>query len=109
MKNYVQPGDSITIAAPANVTSGQGLLVGATFGVIAATALSGQLVTLQITGVFDLPKVAAQTPAVGALLYWDDTNKNVTTTSSGNTKIGVCCVVPGASDATIRVRLNGAF
>lgn len=33
MKNYVQRGDVITATAPANVTSGDGVLVGLLFGV----------------------------------------------------------------------------
>ena len=38
MKNFIQPGNTITLAAPAAVTSGSGLLVGAIFG-IAATLM----------------------------------------------------------------------
>jgi predicted RecA/RadA family phage recombinase len=109
MRNYVQIGDLIPITAPAAVVSGQGLLVGAMFGVCTKSAASGELVTLQTLGVVDLPKAATITPAQGALLYWDDTAKAVTSTVGSNTKIGVAVVVPAAGDATIRVRLNGAF
>jgi predicted RecA/RadA family phage recombinase len=109
MRNFVQSGNSISIPAPANVTGGQGLLVGVTFGVVGESALSGQLVALHLEGVYDLPKVAAQTPAVGAVLFWDNVAGNVTTTVGTNTRIGVCCAVPGAADPTIRVRLNGSF
>ena len=38
MKNYVQPGNTITLTAPYTVASGDGLLVGSIFG-IAAGAL----------------------------------------------------------------------
>ena len=41
MKNYVQPGNTITLTAPYAVTSGDGLLVGAIFGVAAGTAILG--------------------------------------------------------------------
>lgn len=109
MKNFIQPGDVIDITAGATLTSGQALLVTTMFGVVMEPAVSGQVVGLAVSGVFDLPKVAAQTPAVGATVYWDDTAKNVTTTVGSNTKIGVCVRVPGASDPTIRVRLNAAF
>ena len=33
MKNYVQPGNTITLTAPYAVASGDGLLVGAIFGI----------------------------------------------------------------------------
>lgn len=40
-------------------------------------------------GEFRLPIKDSDTPAVGALLYWDDTNKYLTTTASGNSKAAV--------------------
>lgn len=107
MKNYIQSGESLTLTAGGTLTSGQGLLVGTIFGVVAEAAVSGQLYTLVFQGVFDLPKAASVTPAVGAKVYWDDTNKNVTTTASGNTLIGVAAVAALAGDATVRVRLDG--
>jgi predicted RecA/RadA family phage recombinase len=92
MKNYVQSGESLTLTAGGTLTSGQGLLVGTVFGVVAEGVVSGQLYTLVLEGVFDLPKAASVTPAVGAKVYWDNTNGNVTTTSSGNSLIGVAVV-----------------
>ena len=44
MKNYVQPGKTITLAAPYAVAAGDGLLVGAIFGVATATAGNGEAV-----------------------------------------------------------------
>ena len=44
MKNFVQPGNTITLTAPYAVTSGDGLLVGAIFGVAAGTAAIGEAV-----------------------------------------------------------------
>ena len=43
MKNYVQPGNTITLTAPYAVASGDGLLVGSIFGIAAgaAAALGG--------------------------------------------------------------------
>jgi predicted RecA/RadA family phage recombinase len=38
MKNFVQPGNTITLTAPYAVASGDGLLVGYIFGVAAGTA-----------------------------------------------------------------------
>lgn len=107
MKNYVQEGDSLTLTAGANLTGGQGLLVGTLFGVVAETVLSGSLYTFAVKGVFDLPKAASVTPGVGAKVYWDDTAKNVTTTASANSLIGVAVVAAAAGDATVRVRMDG--
>ena len=111
MKNYVQPGNTITLTAPYAVTSGDGLLVGSIFGVAASTAASGDPVETALEGVYDLKKVASQAWAVGDKIYWDNTAKNTTKTLTSNTLIGVATdvVAGGATDLIGRVRLNGAF
>jgi len=57
MKNYVQEGNTITVAAPAIVTSGQLVVIGAINGVAAFDAASGADVEVTVEGVFELPKV----------------------------------------------------
>ena len=111
MKNYVQPGSTLTLTAPYAVTSGDGLLVGSIFGVAAGDAASGATVEAALTGVFDLTKIGSQAWTVGAKVYWDDTNKRCTTVATDNTLIGVAveAVAGGAGDTIGRVRLNGSF
>jgi predicted RecA/RadA family phage recombinase len=111
MKNYVQPGTTLTLTAPYAVTSGDGLLVGSIFGVAAGDATSGATVEAALTGVFDLTKIGSQAWTVGAKVYWDDTNKRCTTVATDNTLIGVAvdAVAGGAGDTIGRVRLNGSF
>ncbi len=112
MKTFVQEGDALEFVAPSGgATAGSGYLIGATFGVARTSAAAGSTFVMDLCGVYALPKAATITPGPGVLLYWDDTNKNVTTTSSGNTKIGVhsASVAAGASDATLPVRLNESF
>jgi predicted RecA/RadA family phage recombinase len=109
MQNWVQDGDIISLAAPYDVSAGGGALVGTQFGVAQGDALSGAAVLLVTRGVFDLTKVESQAWTVGAAIYWDNTNKYCTTTSSGNTLIGTCMVAvgSGAGETTGRVRLKG--
>ena len=111
MKNYVQPGTTLTLTAPYAVTSGDGLLVGSIFGVAAGDAASGATVEAALTGVFDITKIGSQAWTVGAKIYWDDTNKRCTTVATDNTLIGVAieAVAGGAGDTIGRVRLNGSF
>lgn len=60
MKNYIQEGRMITVAAPAGgVTSGDGVVIGSLFGVASKTAAAGETVTIATEGVFDLPKLAS--------------------------------------------------
>jgi len=111
MKNYVQPGKTITLTAPYVVASGDGLLVGSIFGVAAGTAALGEAVEVALVGVYDLKKVASQAWASGDKIYWDNAAKQTTKTLTSNTLIGVAteAVAGGATDLIGRVRLNGAF
>jgi len=107
MKNYVQSGDIVTVAAPYDVVSGAGALVGTLFGIAQTDAANTVVVALVTRGVFDLAKTSAQAWTVGAAIYWDDTNKVCTTTASGNTLVGKALVAAANPSATGRVRLNG--
>lgn len=111
MKNYIQPGNTLTLTAPYAVTSGDGLLVGSIFGIASGDAALGEPVETALTGVFDLTKVGSQAWAVGAKVYWDDTNKRTTSVATSNTLIGVAteAVAGGAGDTIGRVRLNASF
>ncbi len=109
MKNYVSSGATLTITAGANIASGAGVLAGAIFGVAAGDIANGAVGTINLTGVYDLPKVGSQAWTVGAKVYWDAANARCTTVASGNTLIGVAALAvgSGAGETTGRVRLNG--
>lgn len=109
MKNYKQDGEFVTVAAPYDVTSGDGALVGSLFGVATADATSGNDVVLATRGVVDIAKTSAQAWTVGARVYWDDTAKAVTTTATSNKLIGVAMAAAANPSATGSVRLNGSF
>ena len=109
MKNYVQKGESLTIAAPYDVLSGGGVKSGLIFGVASGDALSGADVDVVTLGVFDMPKVSADAFAIGAAVYWNDTTKLVTSTVTSNTKIGVAVKAAANPSATVNARLNGTF
>lgn len=109
MKNYIQAGENLTLPAPYNVSSGEGALVGAIFGVASVDALSGADVALVTEGVFTLPKEETDVIGVGDAVYWDDAAKNVTTTATDNTKIGAAVSAAGNPSSSVIVRLNGSF
>ena len=109
MKNFVQRGEIVTLAAPYDLASGAGLLVGAIFGVATSAALSGATVEVALCGVYELAKTSAQAWTVGAKVYWDDTAKVCTTVNTSNTLIGVAVAAAANPSATGLVRLNGSF
>lgn len=108
MRNFVQDGEVVTLTAPYAVASGGGAKIGALFAVAVGTVAEGAEGEFATVGVFDLPK-ATGAIAQGAKVYWDDTNRVVTGTASGNTLIGVAVRAAASGDAAARVRLNGSF
>lgn len=107
MKNYIQPGNVVTLTAPTGgVKSGDGILVGSLFGVAAYDAAEGAEFESSLVGVYALPK-ATGALAEGAKAYWDTTAKAVTGTASGNKLIGAVIRAAGSAEAIARVRLDG--
>ena len=106
MKNFVQDGDTLTLTAPAALNAGDGFLVGTIFAVASEAAANGAAVEGATEGVFDLPKATGAITA-GAKVYWDNTNKNVTTTATSNTLIGAATLAATSGAATVRVKITG--
>ena len=109
MKNFIQEGDTLSLAAPYNLIGGQGALIGSIFGVAFGDAPIGNSVDLATEGVFNLAKVSTQAISLGAKIYWDDATKLVTTVSASNPLIGACVVAAANPSSTVAVRLNGSF
>jgi predicted RecA/RadA family phage recombinase len=107
MKNFVQPGEIITVPAPTGgANSGDGVLVGSLFGVATYSAPSAAPLEIVTEGVFDLPKAATIAFAVGDRVYWDATANNATSTTTGNKWVGIATEAALGSAGTARVRLN---
>jgi len=106
MKNFIQSGTVVPLVAPADVSSGDGVLVGSLFGIAATDATAGASVACKLECVFELPK-AAEDVSQGADLFWDDAAKNLTTTASGNTLVAKAITAAGTGVPTVRARLNG--
>lgn len=109
MRNYVQRGNTLTVPSPREVTSGQGVIVGAIFGVANEDAVFAAPVDLDLEGVFALPKVAALAIGLCEVVYWDDVARLVTTTEAGNARIGVATEAVANPSPSVPVRLNGSF
>lgn len=96
--NFIQPGENITVATPYDRSSGQGVLVGNIFGVALEDAdySDGDDVLIARCGIYELTKVGSQAWSVGDKVYWDDTNKYCTKTSSANIFIGAAVEAVGS-------------
>lgn len=105
--NYVQPGNTVTIPAPAAVQSGGVVIAGAIVGVAQIDADVGADVDVDTVGVWDLPKVSALAVSLGDVIYWDAAAGLANKTSASNTKLGVAVAAAANPSGTVRVRLSG--
>ncbi len=107
MRNFIQPGDSLAASIPyaSGVTSGQGMLVGALFGVAAVDGAQNAVIEVATKGVFGLTKEPALAITAGARVFWDNTNRRITTTATGNFQVGLAVLAALAADTIVRVVL----
>lgn len=84
MTNYVQEGKAINYTAPVGgVTSGDVVVMEDNLiGVAVSTGVEDDVVAVNIEGVYELAK-ATGAITIGAKVYWDADNENVTTTTAG--------------------------
>ncbi|MBO6755744.1 MAG: DUF2190 family protein [Roseibium sp.] len=110
MKNYIKPGNVLTMIAPTGgVVSGSLYEHGTIVGVATGPAAEGEEYELSVNGVFELAKTAAQAWAVGDAIYRDSATGLATSVATANTKCGVAVAAAANPSGTGLVRLNGSF
>lgn len=108
MKNHIQKGDVITVAAPAGgIAAGEGAIIGNIFGVAAFAAAVGEPVELATIGVYQLPKATAAVLTVGARVAWDNTAKHINVPGTGRFLVGIATEAAGNGITSVAVRLDG--
>lgn len=108
MKNYVAPGDTVDLTAPANLVSGQAVLIGTIFGCAKQAIASGQVGPIQIKGIVTLPKDTALVISEGDRVFWDAANSWVDKTSAAQVCVGRAVQTTLAATPTIQVLLGPA-
>lgn len=106
MKNYISEAENLQLTAPYTTASGAGALVGGIFGVAVTTVSNGAAGVFATEGEFSLAKDTSVF-AVGDPVYWDNTNKVVTSTAAGNRRIGVATGAALTGGATVNTKLIG--
>lgn len=111
MNNYVQPGTVVTLTAPVgDVVAGTAVKIGSLVVVPTASADAGDPFEGLVEGVVLHAKVSAQAWTEGVKIYFDhDASPEpvMTTTSAGNTLVGVAAKAASNPSATGYVRLDG--
>lgn len=112
-KNYVQEGKVIDYTNGGSaLSSGDVVVIGQLIGVCLADIANGETGSVQIGGVFNLPKVDAAVIAQGESVIWDASagkfDDNAATPATGD--VSGCCQAMEAKGATtsdtIALKLN---
>lgn len=114
MKNFIQNGHNITLAAPYAVNSGEGVLADRLFGVACSDADNGADVDIATVGVFAMAKESTDVFTVGQPVYFDVATLTVRSHNSEDSNsagesealVGVAVAVAGAGTTTVRIRLG---
>lgn len=105
MADYVQDGDLIDYTPGSAVAAGDVVVLNDLVTVAPRPIAANKLGAVAVEGVFSLPK-ASGAIGQGAIVYWDATAGNITTTSSGNKRAGKAAAAAASGDATVKVLIN---
>lgn len=107
MKNYVTKGDVLEVSAPAGgIASGQLAKVGKIIGVASGSGFEGDIVAVQIKGVYEVSKEPGMALTQGEELYYVAATGVLNKTATGNTFAGYAYTDAAATDATVKVLLS---
>lgn len=109
MKNYVQPGDVLTVVAPGGgVTSGVGFFLGDLFVVPTTDASSGENVECLTTGVVELAKATGTGFTAGDSALFDVSADQVDGAASdaADRSCGIVVEDAASGDTTVKVAIN---
>ncbi len=113
MKNFVQPGDVLNLVLLEDEVAVSGMpffklgLVGIP---VTSSSTIGDVVALNLEGVYSLPKTAPLAIDQGDRLYWDEATSKVTKTTTGNRFIGIAfdSALSAATTTTVRLQNEGS-
>ena len=103
---YWQKGEVLDYKASTSVKNGDVVSLGTRIGVAGEDIPQGETGHLHVVGVFEMPK-ATGAVTMGAALYYNATDGNITTTSTSNVPVGYAAAPADSADETVLVKLLG--
>ncbi len=104
---YIQKGDVIDYYnAGSALSAGDVVVIGNHIGVCATDIGATETGAMYISGVFKMAAVTGASFAIGDVLYWDNSAKNLTKTASSHKVAGMCASVKETAGAVALVKLN---
>jgi predicted RecA/RadA family phage recombinase len=104
MKNYLQPGDLLTIDAPRAYRSGEVVVIKDLVGIACHDAAMGEKLTISTSGLFELPKPGEETFNTGDLVYFKD--GSITAKHENAICIGLAVRAAMQTEAVCQVKLK---
>ncbi len=107
--------EPINYTAGGNISAGDVIITGYTIGVATHDAVSGDLIALDTSGVFEFVKIDSYSLSAGEEIYWDPTgNPKVGTAGTGAASnsgsfMGMAAEPCESGAATVKVLLNQAL
>jgi len=78
-------------------------------GIASTSGLAGEMIVLEIESVYEIAATTADAVTEGALLYFNETSREVTTTATSNTRAGRAVSAKTAATAgSVLVKINAA-
>jgi predicted RecA/RadA family phage recombinase len=102
---YYADGDLVDYTPSAAVAAGDVVILNDLVAVAPRPIAANKLGAVAVEGIFILPK-ASGSIGQGAIVYWDATAGNITTTSSSNKRAGKAAEAAASADTTVKVLLN---
>ena len=104
---YIQAGDSIDYKNTGSdkILAGDIVTIGTHVGVVGCDIASGEVGTLHLTGVYEVPKLTTEAVAVGDVLYLTGDGKATKTKGSLTVVMGYAVAAAAEAAAVARVRL----
>lgn len=104
MATYISKGDIIDYTPSSAVAAGAVVVSGGIVGVATQAIAANATGTLAVSGVFEFPK-ASGALTLGATVYWDATNSNMTATATNNTLAGKVVEAAASAATAVKVKL----
>lgn len=99
-------GDTIKYRPSSTVNAGAVVVLGELVAVAHSEIKANELGTLHVLGLVRVNKAAADDISVGDVLYWDNTNKVATKTSTGNKRMGLAATAASSGNGVVDVLLG---
>ena len=109
MKNFISNGKTVLLTVPAGgVASGQMVLFGTKPVVCVVAGVENDVIAVNTSGVYLLPKAAPLVMAQGDIVYFDEADAELNKTAVGNTHVGYVVKAALSADTEVEVYVQNS-